>query len=288
MQESLYTDTIHMAHSNDSAGLDAYALHCHVHYEVYYFISGNVRYLVEGRHYAPAPHSVLFLPSNAFHGVRVEGRRTYERYAFHFLPELVPEDLREQLLAPFHKGGGYFCNISQYRIDWYMDSLLECNHMQKEIRDSAIQARGIALLTQLYALSAHTSRNAPAEYPERFSIQEIITYLNEHITEELSLRSICERFYISPNHVNRLFRQATGTTVCSYINYKRVTLARQLMRRDYSAADAAVNVGFRDYSTFFRTYKKLLGDSPSGRRHSRESPGQEFEKGPGALANELI
>lgn len=270
MQESLYTDTIHMAHSNDNTGLDAYALHCHVHCEVYYFISGKVRYLVEGKPYAPTPHSVLFLPSNAFHGVRVEGKRTYERYAFHFLPELIPEAYRERILAPFRKGGGYFCNISQYRIDWYMDSLLECAGIEAEIRESAIEARAMALLTQLYRVSTQASRDDPAERPMRFSVQEIIRYLNEHIVEELSLQTVCERFYISQNHINRLFRQATGTTVCSYINYKRVTLARQLMRRGVSAAEAAQNVGFRDYSTFFRTYKKLLGDSPSGRRHNPE------------------
>ena len=66
-------------HTADCQPTEEYALHCHETFEVYYFISGRVSYLVEGRQYTPLPESMLLLPPNVFHGVRVEGQETYER-----------------------------------------------------------------------------------------------------------------------------------------------------------------------------------------------------------------
>ena len=54
-----------------------------------------------------------------------------------------------------------------------------------------------------------------------------------------------------------------NTTVGNYISLKRVHLARQLMLEGLSAEEAAIETGYKDYSTFYRTYKKIMGYSPT-------------------------
>ena len=267
MHTSVANELMNIARSTGVEGLDAYALHCHDHFEIYYFLSGDVRYLVEGTEYRPTPHSILLMSPGAFHGVRVESSRPYERYAFHFLPELLPENARDLLLTPFYRRGIYYRNASPYRIDWFLDAILECGDMDAPLQEIALQARVLALMTQLQKMASHPVDGRKMLLNSRYSIQNIIAYLNEHLAEEISLQDLAERFYISPNHLNRVFRQATGTTVINYVNHKRIALARQLMRHNQTAAEAAANVGFRDYSTFYRVYKKLVGTSPSGRSH---------------------
>lgn len=60
----------------------------------------------------------------------------------------------------------------------------------------------------------------------------------------------------------RLFKQETGFTIGSYISKKRLLLGRELILSGTSAAQAAYECGFKDYSTFQRAYKALFNESP--------------------------
>ena len=61
----------------------------------------------------------------------------------------------------------------------------------------------------------------------------------------------------------RRFRQETGYSVHGYLTEKRLLLAQQLLVRGCTPAEAAVQAGYQDYSTFSRAYKKQFGRSPS-------------------------
>jgi methylphosphotriester-DNA--protein-cysteine methyltransferase len=49
----------------------------------------------------------------------------------------------------------------------------------------------------------------------------------------------------------------------SYFRAKKVMAANALMRHGYKAKEAALTMGFEDYSTFYRSYKRLFGKPPS-------------------------
>ena len=76
---------IYIHHTVSRTPTGEYDLHCHHSYEVYCFLEGDAEYLVEGRVYRPSPGSVLLLPPNVFHGVKVLSDRRYDRMALHFL-----------------------------------------------------------------------------------------------------------------------------------------------------------------------------------------------------------
>ena len=51
-------------------------------------------------------------------------------------------------------------------------------------------------------------------------------------------------------------------SVMQYVAYNRVLYARQLLAQGMGAAEAAREVGFSDYSSFYRSYRKVTGRSP--------------------------
>lgn len=124
------------------------------------------------------------------------------------------------------------------------------------------------LATALLAVPAQESQAAE---PQVSSAQEsIITYVNEHFSENITLDDLSERFFLSKHHLNRVFRKATGTTVRDYLINKRVVYVQQLLINGIPATLAASLAGFGDYTAFYRAYTKRFGHAPSqDRSHMR-------------------
>ena len=128
-----------------------------------------------------------------------------------------------------------------------------------------------ALLAEI-SLMCQTLRPSTPDSSASGTITDIIRYLNEHLTEPVTLDELSGRFFISKYYMNRAFKKATGTTVMDYLIYKRIVMARQLMLNGFTAADAANETGFGDYSTFYRAYKKVMGCRPGADRTGKTSP----------------
>ena len=93
--------------------------------------------------------------------------------------------------------------------------------------------------------------------------REIIDYINENLSEELSLERISNEVHMSPSQIGRVFRKLTGTSVYDYILSKRLIVAQELISKGENATYAAQKAGFRDYSAFYRLCKKRLGAAPT-------------------------
>lgn len=239
---------------NDIVGSD-YLVHCHLFYEIYYFISGDVDYMVEGKTYHPAPHSILLVKPGAAHGVKIN-REDYKRYSFHFMPDIVPLEHRDVLLSPFYEDNIYYENVDLIN---KFDSVLEADDLPKNIRDIAAACRFENLLTDIFTLGIHVENTDQNPH----SAEKIAHYINEHLTESISLDELAAIFFISKSQLNRIFTKSMNLTVGNYISLKRIHLARQFMLEGMSAEDAALKSGFKEYSTFYRSYRKIMGYAPT-------------------------
>lgn len=90
-----------------------------------------------------------------------------------------------------------------------------------------------------------------------------VSYLTGHYTENVSLDDLCESIGLSKFYLCRAFRRDTGMTPHAYLNLYRVLLADRLLRSGTAAMACGEQVGYRDYTTFFRSYKKVTGSAPS-------------------------
>jgi AraC-like DNA-binding protein len=235
-------------------------LHCHAEYEIYYFMQGDVEYRLEGRPYSLTPESLLLIPPNSVHGVTIKTKALHRRVSIHFLPELLDEAERTLLLEIFHAPHLYYPNLSKTQIGFLVQSVLDCKNMDEILQKVALKHRAISLLTYIYQLHL---QNIASTAPRNERIQAILRYLNDNLAKSVSLDQLSERFYISKNHLNVIFRRETGTTVNQYIRIKRLSLAQQEIWKGRTAEEAAYKVGFNDYSNFYRAYKTLFGIMPS-------------------------
>jgi two-component system response regulator YesN len=104
--------------------------------------------------------------------------------------------------------------------------------------------------------------------PEFFAL--ITDYINAHVTEPLSIASLCKHFGISQTYLSRLFRKYAGQSFISYLTRARVEKAKRYLADKDTAApgrplirDAAALSGFNDQFYFSRVFRSITGRSPS-------------------------
>ncbi len=245
-----------------------YGIHYHDHYELYYFIEGDADYMVEGKEYHLTPHSLLLLSPYSFHGVRVNSEAPYTRCYIYFSPEIFPPQQRDLLLSAFPSSEKkssqevFYEHTESYHLLSYLENLVTSQQQPENIRTQFFDIYTSALLAQI-TLMSQALHPSPVTNKAPKRIREVLKYINEHLTEDISLDDLSQRFFISKHYLNRAFKKATGTTVIDYLIYKRIIHARQLLYNGSNAQDACLQSGFSDYSAFYRAYKKTFGCSPS-------------------------
>lgn len=100
-------------------------------------------------------------------------------------------------------------------------------------------------------------------------IRKAVVYLNDHISEDVSIERLAAIANYSPAQFRRLFTRLMGQSPSVYIANVRINNAKALLKTtDKRISDIAVEVGFFDHSHFIRTFRKLVGVTPAEYRKS--------------------
>lgn len=94
-------------------------------------------------------------------------------------------------------------------------------------------------------------------------IRNVLTYIEEHYPEPLSIDELCGLCYLSKYHFMRFFRQHVGMTCVEYINHLRLEKAAELFEQGNSSIlDVSLSVGFNNLSYFHRAFLKKYHVTP--------------------------
>lgn len=91
----------------------------------------------------------------------------------------------------------------------------------------------------------------------------VMEYLYHHYREVIRLEDLSARLGVSKSYLCNSFRTHTGKTISAYTNERRCFMACTLLSSGVGISQAAASVGFNDYNYFSRTFKKIVGASPS-------------------------
>lgn len=143
------------------------------------------------------------------------------------------------------------------RLDWAADS-------------AAIAARykKLTCLTQtqldslIHLLSHDLFQNAITVEYDTY-VQQAAEYIDDHLTEELTVERLCRTLYVSKNALYRGFRELYGCTVNNYVTHRRIEKAKELLIcSEDGIAHVAQAVGFYNYTYFSRLFRERTGLSP--------------------------
>ena len=241
--------------------------HYHAFHKIIILLAGKAGYAVEGERYELNPGDFVLVGRGSIHRPVVAAGDYYERMILYIAPEYL-RSLTAGDCDPsecFRRAQETFQYVYRDENGSRVRPLFQA--LAETIRQGGY---GAALLAQAQftELMVEVNRICRAGHGVGASggdskVVSLLQYLNLHLAEPLSIDDLSARFYISKYHMMRRFRQETGYSIHGYLSEKRLLLAQQLLSRGASPSEVFTQVGYQDYSTFSRAYKKQFGRGPS-------------------------
>ena len=243
-----------------------FEMHMHSKCEFCCIFSGKGIFRIEGSEYLLEEGDIFIMRPAESHYIVPKKDEPYERISLHFDKELFSEFDPAGILteAFFNRPTGTLNRFSIRDFEKTEIPLL-IERLKKKNDNTRLHIISclLPILFELYSDFPFKKMTYSKSHDSR--IVQIINFINDNLYKEISLDSLCEKFYISKSQLCRSFKKATASTVWEYITAKRLVFARELIESGLSPTKVYVQCGFSDYSSFYRAYKNHFKASPKQR-----------------------
>ncbi|MBC8062691.1 MAG: helix-turn-helix transcriptional regulator [Clostridiaceae bacterium] len=244
--------------------------HIHNCYELYYYISGDLTYHIEGQSYKLNKNDLIITNTRELHRIVFDSKEGYEREFIQFKPEFISSFQTEEynMLSFVQKRKlGYFNKINaddvlSNGIDRLWQQISKYANEKSPECNVMIKAIFVQMLIEINKIFSKNKNALMASFEYDEKIIAILNYINKNLEKKITLDLLQAQFHISKYYLCHLFKVNTGFTVIEYIIYKRIMRAEELLLSGMPIIDISEQVGFGDYTNFYKAFKKVLGVSP--------------------------
>ena len=254
-------------HDDISTSRDEVQLHSHTFYELIYCHSGNVQYLVGMQRYRLQRGDIVIVPPGVSHRPLFLDKlnEPYRRSVFWLSCEF-----REQLIQRFPEivyGKKHYL-LRTGGTQW--ESLSDCFQaavQENKLREPGWQAAIIAQAELIcIGICRASAKISPPQIEQRELMDEIVLYIEHNMADKLSLEQMAQHFHVSESTVSQLFRKRMDVSFYRFVTQRRLIAAKNLIQTGMSLEQTAAEVGFSDYSNFYRAFRQEYGISPTAYR----------------------
>lgn len=266
-QELEMSDPFVETHRDVSYSNSQLNLHSHTFYELLYCCNDcGAEYLLGASRYRLQKGDIIFVPPGISHRPLLPESMTepYERYVLWISQEFV--DRFSQMFAVGEKMMAYGTLLRTGNNKWEMLSgyfrrgVWEAEHRAPGWQ-AAIVGNTITLLTLMSrSIQERTADLLKAEKPDL--LNKVMNYIELHLNEKITLEETAKHFFVSVSTITQLFRHKMGTSFYRCVTQRRLIAAKVRMGDGEALEDVSRAVGFADYSSFYRAFKKEYGITP--------------------------
>lgn len=221
---------------------------------LYYFFDSGVScrageqlvHFVPGRFYLLPSNLPLFFSLDPEKNVR-------QFYVDFYLPEV---SFGRKIFEAREKSvmDGLFCFLESY-LQKHRISGIVVGNREKQVSDM--------LRLELAVFLSLLNEQEPIFQEGDCSLSSVVSYMQKHYKEELSLEALCKISALSKNQLIRNFQKTYHITPYQYLKQFRMNMASTRISAGEPIARVAEEVGFSSVSAFSNAFKKFYGDCPS-------------------------
>lgn len=231
--------------------------HNHLFYEILFILSGSGLFLVEDTAYEFSRNTVIVIPPQLYHVLKIPPQRHYERYVVHFAPELLPDELQaerpivrqadEEMIALFARAeaGATLYGETPRRI----------------LQGAVITEAMVAL-----RYGKETYDTPKTELPAL--VQSAVRYICDNLDKPLDIPELARALFVSETYLGHIFARTMNISLMRYVRLKKMYRAREYLKRGFSVTHTAELLGYESYHTFLRNYFAEFATLPSQDRQT--------------------
>lgn len=245
-------------------------LHYDTDLTVTYFKKGSGSVKIEGAHYDISEGDIILLNPDELHCFAVNDEPFHERITLYIKKSVLDNfscsnKLSFEMFYNRKSGTGNLIPSEQVRLnrlDNMLEDILRCTQSEQVCGEVLAVCKIIELLTQLNAVASPCVKSELTASSENATVNEVLRFLNTNYLENLTVQSIADRFYLSKYYLCRLFKDNVGISLWDYVILRRIIYFNDLVKEGVPIEKACYKAGFRNYSNFFRLYKKHMNMTP--------------------------
>lgn len=245
--------------------------HWHNEFELNYIRSGTAVFYYNGERYLPEEGDIFIFQPNQTHSMSTLGDHKIYYDTFLFTTEsfgLPSERGNHTIIGPLVSGDSQITLPINRSSPGYpllkeiVEAMVSASKLNSATDDLLVKGELLRLFYYLHTYGhIKYSRNEKAADTER--IQPVLTYIDQHYAENLTVDSLARLIPLSPNYFMYCFKRVTGTSIVSYITQIRIRNACELLQNSgKQVLQIAMECGFDNLSNFNRQFKKNTGCSP--------------------------
>lgn len=234
------------------------------YYQLVYITAGQGWFKNSNIHHDVKSGDLFIIRPGVWHSYAPLKEIGWESYYVEFTGPIL-SNLIEKLIPGIEKD---YINIGENReiIDIY-EKLLE--HAAAKEETSQLYLR--AMVTLLITIIEKLIFPAPEDnFSNRARISQAISYLEEHLTEEIDIPKVAEDFNFSYSNFRRSFKSLTGISPMCFLKNLRIQRSKHLLlTTDQLVKQIALQCGFSSGEYFCNAFIKVIGMSPTEYRESK-------------------
>lgn len=263
---------IYIHHTLDAAKSTPikYPTEIHTRIELLFLISGKLDYTINGETFRVYEGDMIIINAHAPHSLKVAPDIPYERILLQFSPTHIPILKNYNLLDIFSHSDDYRHIIpkelvKQSKSETILKRICSVSKTKAAFKDVKILSLIIDLIAELSYLILHSNPNQQLKQPKKSIplLQGITTYINNNITQKITVEEIANQFNISDSYLYHFFKEKMGMPLHTYIEKQKMQYAKVMILQGNSATFVATHLGYDYYATFCNQYKRAFGVSPS-------------------------
>lgn len=243
--------------------------HFHDEYEIYYLVEGERFYFINQDSYTVHQGSLVIVPKNQIHMSGTSSVIYHDRILI---------ELSEEPFASFFSSTGEMSLADLFsecrgvieldrHAQEYVESCLGTIHNEIAEKKAGYRLSVMATLSNLLIFALRfrrehaLNRSGDVSSRKHQTVHQVTDYVLENFSDNLSLASLSDIFYLNKCYLSRIFKEITNLTVNEYINVTRINNASRLLAEtDLPVSEVARQCGYKSPTYFekvFRAYREI-------------------------------
>lgn len=240
--------------------------HFHDWLEIVYLLTGSLTFYIENKEYNLKKGEFIIVDPMSIHNSQsLEGNTAILLQIPMSFLEQFDKDIRNYKIEIDYDTEDQKLKAELIRLSYVLQELIASSEIKQQGYIFQCYKLIFELLSILYSsfsvklLKQERKKN----YKNRERIEEILTYVENHYNEQITIEQMAEKVNVSNVYFTRFFKKMMGMTFVQYLNQVRLQqIQKDLLYTDYSIQYILDKNGFHNYKLFMRLFKERFLCTP--------------------------